>query len=412
MNFNLHNLKKAGLYLAIGAVFTACKKDDDEQKVSIRAKFEYSKVTDTTTYSKTNGLFVDASGKTTVDLTEGNVRYRMFQGIGTYNGRALNASEVLDSVKLKNLFSNTNSPFTSQTNPAPVDFAALNSSGIQLRNVTASSWSAANAEVVRKKIESEFRSMAIISSSFGAVATEGSAGYLTNLQGTSKYLLDAKGIETAQIIQKSLIGAYQLDFIGNVLLNSGLEADNYSLVSGKNYTALEHVWDLAYSSLTLNSNYLRNSTNDVRGTTETFLGGYVWEYGKPTHNAEFNYTKILPAFLKGRVAIINNDKAELVKQAAVIRRTMEFAIANAAVNYLGKSVTIDVQVSQGSKAHAFGEGLGFIYSLLFASVHGADAAFSDDILSGLVGSSNNFYNLTPIKTNAAIAKIKAKFGIQ
>ncbi len=412
MNFNLHNLKKAGLYLAIGAAFTACKKDDDEQKVSIRAKVDYSKVTDTTTYSKTNGLFVDASGKTTVDLTEGNVRYRMFQGINTYNGRALSASAVLDSVVLKNLFSNTSSPFTAQTNPAPVDFAALNSSGVQLRNVTASSWSAANAELVRKKIESEFRQMAIISASSGAIATEGTAGYLTNLAGSSKYLLDAKGIETAQIIQKSLIGAYQVDFIGNVLLGAGLEADNYSLVSGKNYTALEHVWDLAYSSLTLNPNFLRNSTETTRGTTEGFLGGYIWEYGKIVYSAEFNYTKILPAFLKGRVAIINNDKAELAKQALVIRTSMEKAIANAAINYLSKSVTTDVTVSQGSKAHSFGEGLGFIYSLRFASVHSADAAFSDDILSGLVGSSNNFWNLTTIKANAAAAKIKAKFGIQ
>jgi len=404
MNFNLHNLKKAGLYLAIGAAFTACKKDDDEQKVSIRAKVDYSKVTDTTTYSKTNGLFVDASGKTTVDLTEGNVRYKMFQGIHAYNGRALSVSEVLDSVVLKKLFSNTNSPFTSNYH---TDYATLNASGVQLRNVTASSWSAANAEVVRKKIESEFKTMAEISTSSGVVGAQGAAGYLTN--GTSKYLVTSKGIETAQIIQKSLIGAYQVDFIGNVLLGAGLEADNYSLVSGKNYTALEHVWDLAYSSLTLNSNYLRNSTNDVRGTAETFLGGYIWEYGKPTHNAEFNYTKILPAFLKGRVAIINNDKAELAKQALVIRTTMEKAIANAAWNYLVKSM--DLSKSDGYRAHAFGEGLGFIYSLRFASLHGANAAFSDEIINDLVGSANGFWDLTPSKNNAAIAKIKAKFSI-
>ena len=410
MNFNLHNLKKAGLYLAIGAAFTACKKDDDEQKVSIRAKVDYSKVTDTTTYSKTNGLFVDASGKTTVDLTEGNVRYKMFQGINSYNGRALGASEILDSVKLKNLFSNTNSPFTSNYH---TDYATLNASGLQLRNVVASSWSAANAEVVRKKIEAEFKTMAEISTSSGVVGGQGMAGYLTYLNPTtgslSKYLVNAKGIETAQIIQKSLIGAYQVDFIGNVLLNAGLEADNYSLVSGKNYTALEHVWDLAYSSLTLNPNFLRNSTETTRGTTEGFLGGYMWEYGKISYNAEFNYTKILPAFLKGRVAIINNDKAELAKQALVIRTSMEKAIANAAWNYLKKSS--EAPYSDGYRAHAFGEGLGFIYSLRFANIHGANAAFSDELINELTGSANGFWDLTPLKTASVQAKIKAKFGI-
>jgi len=397
MNFNLHNLKKVGLYLAIGAAFTACKKDDDEQKVS-RAKVDYSKVTDTTTYSKTNGLFVDASGKTTVDLTEGNVRYKMFQGINSYNGRALGASEPLDSVKLKNLFSNTNSPFISTYH---ADYATLNASGLQLRNVVASSWSAANAEVVRKKIESEFKTMAEISTSFGVLGAQGVAGYLTN--GTSKYLVTSKGIETAQIIQKSLIGAYQLDFIGNVLLNSGLDADNSTLVSGKNYTALEHVWDLAYSSLTLNPNYLRNSTSSAKGTTESFLGSYMWEYNQG------NYAKILPAFLKGRVAIINNDQTELRAQALFIRTQFELAIANAALGYLTKSM--DATKSDGYRAHAFGEGLGFIYSLRFASVHGANAAFSDKIISDLVGSANGFWDLTAIKTNAAATEIKAKFGI-
>jgi len=46
-------------------------------------------------------------------------------------------------------------------------------------------------------------------------------------------LVDAKGIETNQIIQKSLIGALQYDYIGNVLLTKGLDADNSKLVTGK-----------------------------------------------------------------------------------------------------------------------------------------------------------------------------------
>lgn len=400
MKLSVQTLKKAGLAVAFGAAFTACKKDKDE---SLRTKVEYSKVSDTTTYSNTNGLFVDAQGKSTIDVSEGNLRLKMFSAINTYNGLALKNSMVLDSVVLKSLYSNTNNPFTATYH---ADYALLNNSGLKLRNVSALSWSVANAEIVRKNIESEFSTMAIISNSFAVPATNGVAGFLTNVSAsgsTSKYLVTTKGIEMAQIIQKSLIGAFQLDFIGNVLLNTGLQADNHTLVSGKNYTQLEHNWDVAYGTLTLNPNYLKGSTSSAKGTSESFLGSYMWEYNQD------NYAKILPAFLKGRIAIVNNDEAELKTQATFIRTQMELTIARAALGYLGKSV--DAGLSVGARAHALGEGLGFIYSLRFASIHGADAQFSDEILNDLLAG-NGFWDLTPVKTNSAAAKIKAKFNIQ
>lgn len=391
----LQNLKKIGLFLAVSSAFIACKKDDD-QKSALRARVEYSLLKDTTTYSKTNGLFLDAGGKSTVDVTEGTLRYKMFAGINTYLG--LGRTSVIDSVVLKNLYSNVSNPFITAYH---ADFAVLNASGLQLRNVTASSWTTADAETVRKKITSDFKTMAQISASNSLLATDGTAGYLLN--GSSKYMVDAKGIETAQVIQKALIGAFQLDYIGNVLLNSGLGADNYSVVSGKNYTELEHNWDVAYGTLTLNPNYLKGSTSTAKGTTESFLGSYVWEYNQD------NYAKTLPAFLKGRVAVINNDKTELKAQADFIRTQLELAIAKAALGYLTKS--IDAGNSVGARAHAFGEGLGFIYSLRFASKHGAGAQFSDEIVNDLTAG-NGFWGLTAIKTNAAATKIKAKFNIQ
>ncbi len=209
-------------------------------------------------------------------------------------------------------------------------------------------------------------------------------------------------METAQIIQKSFIGALQYDYIGNVLLNTGLTADNHTLVAGKNYTQLEQNWDEAYGLLTLSPIYLAGSTDATRGTTEFALGSYIWEYNKA------NYAKIFPAFLKGRAAIVNNDLTELKVQADFIRNQIEIAIASAAVGYLQKWGT---RTTDADRAHDIGEGGGFVYSLRFLTLHSADAKFSDDILTGLVGSSGGFWDITPAKIETAASAIKAKFGI-
>jgi hypothetical protein len=393
---------KKTAFVAMAVIgLASCKKDKTENSKLLRAKIEYSKITDDTKYDNTNTVFVDASGTSTVDLTNGNNRYKMFQAINAYAGLA--STTVLDVNVLKNMFSNTSSPFTGTYLP-------LNGTAVQLKNVVASSLSATDAAAVRTKIEADFATMALISLSSSATASNGVAGKL----GTR--MVDAKGLETAQIIQKGLIGALQLDYISNVLLNKNLDADNYTLVSGKNYTQLEQNWDEAYAMLTLNPIYLKNTTvtpfvasvDATRATTEFALGSYVWEYGKVADNANFNYTKIAPAFLRGRAAIVNNDIEEVKKQALIIRTTMERAIASAAVGYLGKFGTRN---TDADRAHDIGEGGGFIYSLRFCKLNGADATFSDGVLNGLISSTGGFWDITPTKIATATAAIKVKFNL-
>ncbi|WP_342084283.1 DUF4856 domain-containing protein [Dyadobacter sp. OTU695] len=391
-NFKL----RAALFASIVAFGLVSCSDDDEPappvQQDLRTKIDYAKVTPTTPYKS---LFIDAKGDTTADLKSGNDRYRMFQALNYYLGSAVRDSATLDSIVMKNMFANSGNPFKDiKTSTISVVGADLNASGVQLRSLTASSRS--SAETDRKALERYFKEMAEASKSVKATAEKGKAGKL----GT--YLVDAKGIEIAQIIQKGLIGALQLDYISNVVMDKGLEADNSTLVSGKKYTALEHNWDEAYGLLTLNPVYLAGATDAARNSNESFLGSYIWEYNKAS------YAKIHPAFVKGRVAIVNNDKAELKTQATFIRTEMEKAIASAALGYLGKwkSGTTDA-----ARAHAMGEGLGFIYSLRFCTINGADAAFSDAILVGLLGSPNGFWDLTNDKINAASEAITKKFKL-
>jgi hypothetical protein len=321
----------------------------------------------------------------------------MFQALNYHSTSSVAANQHIDATTLVRMFSNGGSPFYDiATSTISVNGAELNASDVQLRAMVASSLTATDAEAEREKIEGYFTEIEEASHFVNNTASPGVAGKL----GT--YLVDERGIEIAQVIQKSLIGALQLDYISNVLLDEGLQADNFSVVGDNNYTELEHNWDKAYALLTLNPIYLEGSTDATRNTVEFGAGSYIWEYNKA------NYAKIYPAFLKGRAAIVNNDKGELQTQATFIRTEFEKALAGAALGYLEKWKT---GATDAARAHAIGEGLGFIYSLRFATMHDADANFSDNILDALVGSANGFWDLDAAKINEASEAIKSQFNL-
>lgn len=382
-----NRLLRPRLVIAVLATssFLACQPEESAPAVpQLRTALDYAKLTDTTTYTN---AFVDAAGAKTVDLTNGSNRLLMFRAINTYNTTAVGTGTAVDAAVLQSLFTNTGSPFSGT-------LSALNTSGVQLRNVTASSVTEADKE--RQTIESGFASMAAATKSDAGTASEGKAGKL----GT--YLVDEKGIEWAQIIQKSLIGAFQLDYINNVLLSDkNLSANNTTLVAGKNYTQLEQNWDEVYGTLSTNPVYGGKATATASG--ESFLGAYVWEYNKA------GFAKIHPALLRGRAAIVNNDRATVQAQAMIIRTELEKAVASSALGYLGKWKT---GATDAARAHAIGEGMGFIYSMRYAKLNKGDAAFSDGILNNLIyNAPNGFWGLTNAKIDAAATAIRTKFNV-
>lgn len=390
--FKISNkLRYAFIALAVAGM-SSCSDDDDVTppvvvppvvETPLRTKIDYATLTATTPYTTP---FVDKSNKSTVDLANGNNRYKMFQALNVNISSAIAANKTIDATVLKNMFGNTGNAFADSTK--------LNTSGVQLRNVVASSWPAADAEAVRVRFEGLFTEVAEASKSVAEIGEPGKAGKIGN------YLVNRQGIEPIQIIQKSLIGALQYDYIANVLLTKGLDADNKTVVTGKTYTQLEQNWDEAYGLLTLNPVYLQKATATSSG--EFALGSYAWEYNKT------DFPNIFMAFLKGRAAIANNDITEVKKQADFIKAAFEKAIAAAAVGYLDK---YNKATTDAARVHAMGEGLGFIYSLRFATVNGGTVKFSDDILTALVGSTNGVWDLTPAKIAAASDAIKAKFKL-
>jgi len=385
-----------GILLLTNFVFFSCKKETSKTEevkstTGIRTVISYELLTPNTPYKS---MFLDSLGDTVVDLTAGNTRLKMFMAINNYIGSAVKENKSLDSILMQNMFANTANPFYDIASLSIIG-SELNASNLSLQSITGK-YNASEQMKVHNRLKNLMGEMAVLSTFVNDSAYSGKPGKL----GT--YLADEKGIEVAQIIQKSLIGAAQLDYICNVLLNQGLQADNKTIVSGKNYTQLEQNWDEAYGFLTLNSIYLANSTDATRGTSESFLGSYIWEYNKAS------YAKIYPAFLKGRAAIANNDIEEVKAQALFIRTEMEKALAAAAKGYLTKWKT---GTTDAARIHAIGEGLGFIYSLRYCKVAGADEQFSDSVLAGLLDSPNGYWDLTNTKINAAMDAISLKFKL-
>ncbi len=372
------------------AVFS-CEGDEDE-KPNLRPSIDYGTLTPATPYSS---VFVDVDGNTTVDLTEGNTLLKMFQALNYYAVSSVSAGTAADEMVLSNMFSNTGDPFMDiSTSEIDVSGAALNSSGLMLRRAVAQSLEEADAEIVREEFETYFTAMDVASQSLGSTASPGQAGKLAD------HLVDSRGLEVAQIIQNSLIGALQLDYMGNILLDEGLAADNTQLADNANYTQLEHNWDIAYGLLTLNPVYLEGATDASRNTTEFGGGAIIWEYNKA------GYSAIYPAFLKGRAAIVNSDVEQYEALATLIRLEFEKSIANGALVNLEKWKTAR---DDAGRAHAIGNAVGFIYSLRFAELHQIDATYSETILENLIGSGGGFWDVDAAKVNAAIAAIQPKF---
>ncbi len=381
------------LALAIVTVLSSCKKSEDEPTPS-------DPYSDNTTSYET--AFKNAAGESTVDRKDGRLRLLMLKSLDSTaklpNG---NNAIVLNSTTLSNMFNNTGSPFG---NPG------LNSATVSLKDATAR---ASDPAEVRSTIENHFETIADASATAADnlandainkdTARVGVAGRLFVPGATTKYLVDENGLEYAQVISKSFIGALQLDYICNVLLsdNSLTNADNTTLINSK-YTALQHRWDEAYGLLTTKDRYAQDATATSNGG-ESFLGSYVWEYNKAA------YPLIHVAFLKGRKAAVDGDREAAKVQAQYIRRELEKSIAMAAIGYMNKYKT---GTNNAQRAHAIGEGLGFIYSTRFCKFHGADAAFSENVLEDLIfSSSNGFWSLSTTKIDAAISSLSAKFGL-
>lgn len=379
--------------LCLALFFASCKKEDDDNT----EKIPYSSLSSTTNYYTT---FSDAAGNTTVEIEDANILRAMLKEMDSYLRTATTAT--LDANKLNNYFANTNSPFANSDLNSKTTYSLVAN--------TAASFSSSDAEVERNRFRSFFTSLAALSAQNGNTASAGQPGILLN--GTSKYLVNEKGWEYSQFIQKGMMGAMMMDQISNVYLGSEKQnADNNSVVTGTNYTALQHNWDKAFGFLTANEIYPKPDTTTAGKFLESFLGDYIRqvdETGNST-NVSGNPRNVFVAFLTGRAAIENKDLTKRNEQIKSINSAMEKAVAQVAVSYLNKSKTA---TTDGSRFHAMSEATGFIYSLRYAGNAKVNAQKSDELMNKLMNKApNGFWSLSSTDVDAVRDEIASLIGI-
>lgn len=366
--------------LGLALLATSCKKENVVPTTPSGLEIPYTSLTATSNYKTT---FVDADGKTTVDFSGQTTRINMLKEMDAHMKAGTSAD--IDATKLINMFRNQNTPFTSADLNAATDKV--------ISSKTAQSFSATEADAERARFISYFNELERISKMRSNTAEQGKAGVL----GTNR-LVDEKGFEYSQFVQKGLIGAMMLDQIANIYLGTDKQsADNTTPNEGKNYTAMEHHWDEAYGYLTSNDTY------PIKGS-ESFLGEYARQGASVGGGADNLYL----AFLKGRAAIVNNDLTTRDEQIAYIRTELEKAIAAVAISYLNKT---NSATDDASRFHALSEGVGFIYSLRFAHNAKINKAKSEELLNILMGKANGFWSLTPADINNVRDQIATTFGI-
>ncbi|AMA49177.1 MULTISPECIES: DUF4856 domain-containing protein [Flavobacterium] len=388
MNFNKILLASLPLF---SLVLASCSKD--EQVIQV----DKSYITPTTYTFNRNGV-------TTVDFSGQKSRILMLQEIADYvktqgaGGLAVNEAKLLD------MYTNTNSPFTS---------GELNTSVTkQLKDKTAASLDYFSSNSVEQGEERTFfeNQLRAVGSAGTGAATEGVAGIF------EKRYYSANGLEPIQVVLKGLMGACFIDQIcNNYLSTKKLDAGtnredntNKKLKAGVNYTEMEHAWDEAYG-------YVYGAGRDAEGKNAKFWDSYIDQVNA---DKDFNTLKadINLAFRLGRAAIVNNDYVTRDAQIAIIKEKLAKVAAVRAVYYLmeGKKSLAN---GAGKTFHALSEGYGFIKCLRYTNKSGTNNPYLskneiDTILKTLVGGKNGFWDVDYSKNNLeTLAKqIADKFG--
>lgn len=352
---------------------------------------------------------------TSVDYSGQSSRLLMLDEMGNYFKTAATNGTVADDAVLSEMYANTNNRFTG---------TGLNTSGKQLRDKTAASkdyfslylggGSTAEQVSVRDLFETQFDNADAASQ--GATASAGVAGVY--LDGTSKRLLAANGLEPQQVLLKGMMGACFMDQIVNNYLSLNKldegtnKANNTSKVleAGKSYTTMEHNWDEAYG-------YIYGADNlTVTPNVFKFWSSYI---NQVNADADFNTLKadIDLAFRKGRAAIVANDYKVRDAQIDVIKAKLAMVPAVRAVFYLqegkGKLAT-----DNGAKAfHALSEAYGFIMSLRYTNKPGTNSPYFtktevDAMLASMISGTNGLWAIDTLgaKLDAISTQIATKFG--
>ena len=234
--------------------------------------------------------------------------------------------------------------------------------------------------------------------------TEGTAGVIESNDGAKSYLVSAKGMDSAQVFEKSLMGAclyYQATSV--YLGDDRMNVDNETITPGEG-TDMEHHWDEAFGYFGVPTDFPTNTAGIV------FWGNYADKREAVLGNSQ----TLMDALLKGRAAI-SADRLDLRDEAiAEVRREWELISVTSALHYLNTGLTRFDDMAL--RSHDLSEAIGFIYSLQFNEAKRIDNEQVTELLTLIAGSDDfaemNLYQTTPQNLQSAKNKLAVWYSLE
>lgn len=334
--------------------------------------------------------FVDENGNSTVDFSGQAQRLDMLSEMVVYIKTANTQGVSVSASQLKDMYANNGYTWTDANS------LGMTGSTKQLKNKTAFATVNGSPDTgVQLIFENYMDSMEVLSNS-SMTGSPGVDGAWPNDGTSGPYLMDGQGLEYGQLIEKGLMSAIFASQITIHYLGTVNDDDNTSLVSGENYTEMQHHWDEAYG-------YFTSSIDFPNSGTDRFWGKYAFGREPIIQSG----SKISEAFRRGRAAIDAEDYAERDLQITIIRNEMEKLQAGTVIHYLNSAkanITLNTTRNHKlSEAQAFLDGMRYGYN----AVNSVGMTGSEiDVALNYIGT--DFNNVTILGLNTAIDYIASK----
>ncbi len=312
-------------------------------------------------------------------------RLQMLQEIKSYLNSANTPGTVLDAGRLKAMYAN---------DAAAAGWALTYESSKQLKSKT----------FEQEQVVFEQLLEAIADNSTSTVpAAEGQAGVAVSNNGNKQYLINEKGVELTQLIEKGLMGAcFYYQALTVYFGDDRMNVDNETVVPGEG-TEMEHHWDEAFGYYGVPQDFPLNTDGVV------FWGKY-----SNSRDAILNCNQtMMDNFIKGRAGISNDDLTARDEAIAEIRQTWEAITGATAISYLNTALANfdDMAI----RAHALSEAIAFTYAISFNPEKRMANAEVAAVLEDIAGSSTflemDLYNTTPERLEAAKTKLAEALGL-
>lgn len=343
------------LIVFVTICFFSCESDDEDVNMQdVPESYEFTR-----------------NGESTVDFSGQTTRLNMLSEIKSYVSEGDKGNEV-EAQRLRNMFANENDPFSSSD---------LNAASKDLKTKTFLS-DVAYYENLFDELETAAQDYVDNQST----ASVGVSGRIERGNSGKFILVNEKGWEFTQFIEKGMLGSVFFHQIFNVYLSEdriGNDIDNETIEEGKNYTAMEHHWDEAFGYWGVPTDF----PAELPAEDKRFWANYT--YGRTALTGSLDVLK--DAFLVGRTAIVNNEYDSKDQSRDRIIDEFEIVSAATAIHYINSSLEDLNNGDQGNLFHHVSEAYMFVRALKFSPVKKISQSDIDQILTSDFGADGDFW---------------------